>query len=173
MGGRVFYAMDYKDYLISKFGNKTTPAVLVKELKTEELSDLQAEARLKRYPTIDVSDSLQVMVFNPNSRSFKAVSCLCVCDICLIEYGSCPFCTEYQFQTCSPYQIYLCFDIVESNVEKENNSNASEEFILPNSYWAVATDSSSPDSVWFVKIIDALETNVEITDDYENKISPG
>ena len=172
MGGRVFYAMGCKDYLISKFGNKTTPAVLVKELKMEELSDLHVEARLKKYPTIDGSDSFQVMVFKPNS-SFKAVSCLCVCDSCLIEYGSCPFFTEYQFQTCSPNKIYLWYVIVESNVEKENNSNASEEFFLPDSYWAVAPDSSSPDSIWFVKIIDALETNVEITDDYENTISPG
>ena len=47
MGGRVFYAMSCKDYLISKFGNKTTPAVLVKELKMEQLSDLHVEARLK------------------------------------------------------------------------------------------------------------------------------
>ena len=43
---------------------------------------------------------------------------------------------------------------------------------MPDSYCAVASDSSSPDSIWFIKIIDTLETNVEITDNYENKIVP-
>ena len=44
------------------------------------------------------------------------------------------------------------------------------EFILPNSYCAVAPDSSSPD-IWYIKIINT-ETNLEITDDYRNMIAP-
>ena len=51
----------------------------------EELPDLRAEARLKRYPTIDGSDSHQFMAFKPNSRGFKAAPCLCVCDSCLLS----------------------------------------------------------------------------------------
>ena len=43
---------------------------------------------------------------------------------------------------------------------------------MPESYCAVTPDSSSPDSTWFIKIINTLETNLEITDDYENKIAP-
>ena len=47
------------------------------------------------------------------------------------------------------------------------------EFVLPNSYCAVASDSSSPDIIWYIKIINTLETNLEITDDYGNMIVPG
>lgn len=55
----------------------------------------------------------------------------------------------------------------------ENNSRASEESILPDFYCVVAPDSSYPDNIWFIKIIDTFETTVEITDDYENKLAPG
>lgn len=55
----------------------------------------------------------------------------------------------------------------------ENSSSPSEEFILLDFYCVVAPDLSHPDSIWFIKIIDTLETNVKITDDYENKIAPG
>lgn len=171
-GGKVFNAKDCKDYLISKFGDKSNPSIFVKELQQDELSNLRAEARLKQYPTIDGSDSFQVIVFKPNSRSFKAAPRLCTCNICLIEYGSCSLFTEYQLLTYPLNKIYLRSDVVESNHE-ENDSNTSEEFILPGSYCAVAPDSSSQDSLWFIKIVDTVETNVEITDDYGNRIAPG
>ena len=73
----------------------------------------------------------------------------------------------------TPRQNLLHCDVVESNVEKENNSNASDEFILSGYYYAIVLDSSSPHSVWFIKIINRLESNVEIIDAYENKIAPG
>ena len=99
--------MDCKDYLISKFDDKTNSAILVEELKMEELPDLRAEARLKRYPTTDGSDSHQFMVFKPNSRGFKAAPCLCVCDSCLIQFGSCALFTKYQLQTCTLNKMLL------------------------------------------------------------------
>ena len=37
-----------------------------------DLADSQVEARLKKYQTIESSDSIQVMVFQPNSTTFKA-----------------------------------------------------------------------------------------------------
>ena len=42
LGGKVFNVMDCKSYLIPKFGDKTNPAMLVKELKIEEFPDLHA-----------------------------------------------------------------------------------------------------------------------------------
>ena len=109
----------------------------------KELFDLRTEAGLKKYPTIDGCDSFRAMIF--------------VCDSCLIEYGSCPLFTQHQLQTYTLYKIYLCSDVVELNGEKEDNSNASEEFILPDSYCSVAPDSSSPNNIWFIKIINTLK----------------
>ena len=73
----------------------------------EELPDLGVEARLKRDPTIDGSDSHQFMVFKPNSRGFKVAPCLCVCDSCLIVFGSCALFTKYQLQTCTLNKMLL------------------------------------------------------------------
>ena len=44
------------------------------------MADSRAEARLKKYLTIEGLDSVQVMVVQPNSTTFKDAFHLCICD---------------------------------------------------------------------------------------------
>ena len=44
--------MDCKSYLIPKFGDKTNPAMLVKELKIEEFPDLHAWNKIEEISNI-------------------------------------------------------------------------------------------------------------------------
>ena len=46
-------------------------------------------AKRKIYKRMDGSAKFQVIVFKPNSNSFKAGNRLCVCDECCISYDSC------------------------------------------------------------------------------------
>ena len=51
------------------------------------MADSRPEARLKKYLTMEGSGSFQVMVFQPNSANFQAVSHLWICDSCFTDYG--------------------------------------------------------------------------------------
>ena len=71
-GGKVLNATDCKDFLATKFAKKTNAKVFLKQMGINDLADSQVDARLKKYQTIEGSDSIQVMVFQPNSKTFKA-----------------------------------------------------------------------------------------------------
>ena len=47
------------------------------------------------------------------------------------------------------------------------------EFILPGSICALAADQKSPDTVWFVKIVEQIVPTTEMTDDYGHKVIQG
>ena len=55
----------------------------------------------------------------------------------------------------------------------EDADSASKEFVLPGTYCAIAPEPSSPDSLWFIKVVDIFEAEIEMTGDYNNKIAPG
>ena len=51
-------------------------------------------------------------------------------------------------------------------------TNVSDDFVLPDTYYAVP-DESFPESVWFIKVKDSFESTVEMIDDYKNVFAPG
>ena len=110
-GGKVLNATDCKDFRGTNFAEKTNPKSFLKLIDIDELADSWAEARLKKYPTIEGSDSFQVMVFQPNSTTFKAASHLCICDHCLIDYGSCSLLSLHELRTQTLEKISLCFEV--------------------------------------------------------------
>ena len=79
-GIKVLNATDCKDILETKFAEKPDPKFLLKLIDVDDLADSLEEARLKKYLTMQGSDSSQVMVFQPNSTSFNAAFYLCICD---------------------------------------------------------------------------------------------
>ena len=62
-GGKMADAADCVEFLQQKYFGKTRPSFVVEEITKKELENARAEARLKKYPTIDGSDRFQVMVF--------------------------------------------------------------------------------------------------------------
>ena len=64
--------------LIEKFGMSEAPVYFFKEIITEDLEILRAEARLKKFFTINGSSSFQAIVFKPNSDVIRAAPRLCM-----------------------------------------------------------------------------------------------
>ena len=60
-------------------------------------------------------------------------------------------------------------------IEGQNSDieDASDDFLLADTFCAVAPDESSPETLWFMKVKDSFELAVEMIDDYENVIAPG
>ena len=88
-GGKVLNATDCKDFLGTIIAEKLNPKFFFKVIDVDDLADSWAEAMLKKYLTIEGSDSFQVMIFQTNFTTFKAAFLLCICDRLLIVYGSC------------------------------------------------------------------------------------
>ena len=78
-GGKVLNITDCKDFLGTKFVEKPNPKFFLKLIDVD-VANSRAEARLKKYLATEVSDSFQVMVFQPNFTTFKAAFHLCICD---------------------------------------------------------------------------------------------
>ena len=127
---------------------------------------------MKKYPTIDGSDRFQVMVFTPNSSSFKAAKHLCICEECLKDYGSCASFSSYELKTVQLNKIKLCSDPVQTNEESRHDPN-SVDFVLPDTFCVIAADINSPDTIWFVKVKENCEAENTITDDYGIQITAG
>ena len=59
---------------------------IVKEIDEKDLESERAAARLKVFPSVDVSNKFQVMLFESNSTSFAAANRICICDTCKTQY---------------------------------------------------------------------------------------
>ena len=125
---------------------------------------------MKKYPNIDGSNQFQVMVFTPDSSSFKAAKHLCINSECLKDYGSCASFSSIELKTVQLNKINLCSDPVQTNDESWHDPN-SVDFVLPDTFWAITADINSPDAIWFVKVKENCEAENTITDDYGIQIT--
>ena len=165
IGGKVLNATDCKDVLETKFGEKTNPNFFIKLIDVDDLEDSMAEeARLKEFPTIEGSDSFQVMAFQPNASYFKAASHLCICNNCQMNYGSCSLFSSHKQRTQTLKNIFLRSEV---EIEGQNSDigDASDDFLSADTFCAVAPDESSPETLWFIKVKDSFKSAVEMIDD--------
>ena len=112
---------------------------------------------------MDGSAKFQVIVFKPNSNSFKAANRLCVCDECCISYGSCSLFQEYYLKVDDLKEISLW------SGQEEPLTTAGEDedsFLYPGSICAMVADVKSVDTVWFVKVVDEIKVTEDIVDEY-------
>ena len=165
-------AADMVSFLNSKFGDKVNPNYCIKEIDCHLLDTERTNARLHKYHTIKGSSSFQIILFTPNSTVLKAASRICICEKCLLNYGSCSLFHEYSItvQELNKVSLRSNFDVD----FEENNWPAVNSFILPNSICAIAADTSSVNTVWFVKIIvDEIEADHDMGDDYGHTVATG
>ena len=127
---------------------------------------------MKKYPAIDGSDQFQAIVFTPNSSSFKAAKHLCICEERLKDYGSCASFSSYELKTVLLNKINLRSDPVQTNEKSQHDPN-SVDFVLPDTFCAIAADINWPDTTWFVKVKQNCEAKNTITGDYDIQITAG
>ena len=130
---------------------------MFKEISSSLLEECRASESLMNHPSIDGSSAFHVMVFTPNSTKFKAADRICICDECKKSYGSCDM-----------FSIYVIQPVTE-----DNDQNTSH-FIVEDSYVAFVADTSSVDTLWFVKIVNtSCIGNGNDSDDYGHTIPIG
>ena len=159
-----------------KYESKTHPKYFVKEIDTKVLAEERDNCRLKIYHSINGSSTFQVMVFKPGSSVFWASPRICVCDKCMLDYGSCSLFNEYQLVIQELNKISL-----RSNIEPPPEADAVEQedrsylggFLLSGSVCAVAADKKSINTVWFIHILEEKVAETVIIDDYGQKINEG
>ena len=69
-------------------------------------------------------------------------------------------------------KINLRSDPVETNEKSQHDPN-SVDFVLPDTFCAIAADINSPDTMWFVKVNENCEARNTIPGDYDIQITAG
>ena len=111
----------------------------------------------------------QVAVFTPNSETFKAAPCICVCDSYLSKYGSCEMFKTYQLHCTQLKASFIRSQYQTELIEDTEDTN--NGLIIPKMFCAIAVSSTPADTVWFVKIVEERVAAHDIEDDYGHKIS--
>ena len=178
-GGYLEDAEDMVKFLKAKFHDKNNPAYIIKEIDTKHLEMVRTESRCHEVSTIKGSSLFQVIVFTPGEKSLRVAPRLCACNQCMVSYGSCDLFSEHPLLVKTLNQTFLRSnvgnnDITEDDIEVDDDDNYSKsDFLVIDSVCAVATDVSSSDTVWFIKITDDSIAVGDIYDDYQHKITAG
>jgi len=86
-------------FLQAKFGHKENPNYVIRNIEVQELEAERKRTARTVYKTISGSSSFHVMIFSPFADHFRASPCLCLCDACQEEYGSCSLFNSYELST--------------------------------------------------------------------------
>ena len=127
----------------------------------------------KKFKTVQGSADFQVMIFTPNTNTFKASPRLCLCDLCSLNYGSCALFQTYELQVQILNKVSLRNSIPPPpeivGQEKVN------DFVSVGTYVAVAAPKESADTVWLIKVVEVnrVDLEKESQDSYQHKIAPG
>ena len=98
------------------------------------------------------------MVFTPHSNVFKAADRLCICTSCQSNYGSCSLFKEFNLSVTMLNQVNLRSTMsVTDKCQPSSDPDCDDvsditEYVVPDTYVAVAADSKSIDTVWFIKV---------------------
>ena len=168
-GQSFIHADDMVKFLEQKFPNHFFDVISTKELK-----DRWGEDTILSVKTIDGSSKFQVVVFTPDIKQIKATPRLCICDNCLVNYGTCDRFTSHDMSILHLNKVALRSS---TKLDSSNNENTDEtvakEFVVPGTVVALAADSSSIDTVWFVKVVKVCLSQEDEKDDYGHTIRPG
>ena len=129
-GGEVFQnSGEIVEFLKKKFGENNAPQYHIVEIEEAALNE-ERERDLRRvYKTIHGSSEFHIMIFTPNSKSFRASPRLCLCDQCKVDYGSCSFFNSYELQVQELNQISLRSNIPPPPPPEIVGQEAVNEFI--------------------------------------------
>ena len=110
------------------------------------------------------------MVFHLFSHIIKASPWLCVCVKCQIEYGSYELFSQYILEV----EQVKKMNVRSAQTEEFLEESVVNEFLMADSICAIAADSRSSDTVWFVRLHSNPEqATAYITDDCGHNIAPG
>ena len=95
-GGHFEDAGECVSFLNKTFASSFDPVYKVREIHSATLQIARRGNRQMVFPKIDGSSSFQVLIFTPNSNTFRASPYLCSCECCIKQNGSRPLFEEYE-----------------------------------------------------------------------------
>ena len=114
-------------------------------------------------------------MFKPGASALRAATQICICESCKGEYDSCDEFMEYP----TPNVTQLNKAFLRSNTENpttvaQDVDKIAADFLVPGSLVAIAADTNSIDTVWFIQIVESncVEDSM-LCDDYGHKIAAG
>ena len=113
---------------------------------------------------------LSVLWSSPQIRQRfgQHLECVCVCEQCLVEYGSCTLFKSYELPV-----TLLKQSSTRSSTTAYDGGNSDTTFDLKDSFCAIASSETSTEPVWFVKIIsEEKEASDFIEDESGHQIIP-
>ena len=152
------------DFLKEKFGQKTNPKYVIKEIDENILEMARAENKFKKFKTIDGSTKFQALRCKPGCVSFKAAPYICSCELCIKDYGSCDVFKSYDLDVQILNETFLRSHDLQ-NVDTTNVDDADDQFFAVGSIGAVAAAENSPDTVWFIKVTKEVEESDQNLED--------
>lgn len=172
--GHSFYcAAEMVEYLTDKFKHKESPKHYYKEIHSKDLEVKRIEARFTAFQTILGCDSFQVVIFSPNSTTIKASNRLCLCEQCQNDYGTCSLFTNYTPVVQQLNKVSLRSSREEAVLPDNETESVLTDLLTEDVIIAVAADTKSIDSIWFIQFKQKLSSDIPATNDYGHIIPPG
>ena len=134
--------------------------------------DAEANNSILRTTAFDTI-ALICIAFLPNSTTSKDVSHLCICGHCLIDYGSCSLFSLHKLRTQTLKRIFFILRWKLKAKVRMTKVRCFRCFYFSKYLLCSAARWVIPESVWFIKVRDSLESAVEMINDYKNVITPG
>ena len=101
--------------------------------------------------TVHGSSTFHAMLFSPGKNFFKASKRICICDKCKDQFGSCEQFSEQSLNVKQLNKIHLHSsnaDVLGKHADdEEDNKNSIINFLVGDSFIAVAAGSNSIDSL--------------------------
>ena len=164
------------EYLNTKFGNSEAPTYNITELFEEQLQHERRAASKYNFPTVPGSSSIRIMIVQPDSDEIKAAPYLCICEKCLVDYGSCNLFSVLQLDCTLKKYRKPCTrgDMVESANEDDDDQNdntddeesyvAPSDYDVPDTICAVAPEEGSDDLFYFIYIVESSIAEMDMMD---------
>ena len=126
-------------YLKDKFGENISPAYHIIEILESCLMEERDARRRNNFKTIVGSSEFHIAIFTPNADHFKASPRLCMCDRCMVTFGSCALFKAYELQVKTLNTPSLRSD-VPPPLETISKDDAVNEFVAVGTYVVVAAN---------------------------------
>ena len=164
-------------FLKDKFSANTKVPYHVVEIEEELLQLEQERASHKVYQTVVGTNSFQVMVFKPNSTTFRAAPRLCMCLSCVEDYGSCALFDDYSIKYSHVGNVVARSTVLPPDVPESGATGT--DFVFPDTYVAVISQTGDEgqmrgDKFWLIHVVEVnLVAEENMTDSYNHTIHEG
>ena len=175
------------DFLQEKFGDSESPIYDIKEIFPEQLEVERKSAGKRKYPTVDGSSLIRIILFKWDSDVIKAAPYLCVCEKCELDIGSCDLyyemdLTSYEKRARKPTTRR---DMTESSDDdmdddeapQENDDDDDDDEVCPDYYTPETVCAIAPDDeahmLYFIHIVGSGTAETDLTDSYDMTVEEG